>query len=74
MSLREQFIVKHKFPKIIQEKTLAMIPEWLDLDIFCSILDLIDLALEDTARCDDCERVDPDECYSIVCDNPPERW
>ncbi|MFA5307136.1 MAG: hypothetical protein WC365_06845 [Candidatus Babeliales bacterium] len=39
------------------------------------LIDIINYTIEnDESKCEGCERVDPDECYQIVCDNPPERW
>jgi hypothetical protein len=58
----------------VKVKALEVIPD-LDFDDFVAVLDLIDYAVEnDDSKCDGCERVDPDECYRIVYDNPPERW
>jgi hypothetical protein len=53
--------------------------EYFDLDedsiVIQELIDIVNYVIEnDDSKCEGCERVDPDECYSIVCDNPPERW
>lgn len=46
-----------------------------DTEIFLELLKRIAISLEILSgeKCDDCERIHPDEAYQYVLDNPPER-
>lgn len=73
MNLREEEIRKRGYSSKLEAKTLEALPD-LDFEDLQAILDLIDYALEDDSKCDGCERIHPDEAYSYVCENPPERY
>ncbi|MCW3994902.1 MAG: hypothetical protein NWE98_01980 [Candidatus Bathyarchaeota archaeon] len=73
----------------LEEETKTALQDWLKQAKFVNVngtvllteetinkLCLLLQRIEDKnrERCSDCERIDPKEAYSFVCQNPPERW